>query len=691
MPDTIVRPGRKLPFTENSRIREAGPTNLNQHADNWTRLITGRVNDLSTHNVTQGNRISVCTLADLPAPVNNVITLEAETLYEVCGPTLDIGNNQIVFGFDSWLIGQRKFLTEMVGNTEVPLLVTNGSSAMKIDDIAVRQNGSGNLAYLDSTITDQANRFRDVIFFGGNIVGVDGLGMLFQACVFDEGVQVIQDGSGGVDIVQNEGGSLMVARPGFTPRDGIFKFESGSMTRTVLISETAIQLANASIGINIEDGATIIEQFSMAQMVPTVFGTGGTIIQVGNPNIVGVGTITGSSPTLLGPNDSFLACQPTEFESIAATGGTDIRGITQDGLGNLIVSDTRTDTIFRYDGISNTPNGSIAAPSTNVGALAWSKRNLYSVDTGTNLIYQHNGFTTTTSSISAPASNPSGIAFVGNNLVSTDSVTNLIYIHEGFSTTITTSFASPATTTRGLAFDGVNLIIGDAEGDTVYVMRGITSEVQYSFTSAAIFQQDIWVTLDRDETSVGFVLTNSQDNEIVIYSHPVTFDHSSSSWDLMDNAGVIESSDRGGTQFSSTTRRNVTLTQFVWTDIAVQDIAYGCFSEFEKMAMFDELSGEIIWLSTRTRGRVISGQLSFSRGASTNDYEYELAIVINDVVQDDSIALGALVTSAAVVTFNTLPISRDLGVGDRVKLQMRKLDTGTGSDPDIGSSKLAIT
>lgn len=682
MADTIVRPGRKLAFIEKE-------IHLNQHADNWTRIVTTRLNALSLHNVTEGNRISVCTLADLPAPVDSVITLEDETLYEVCGPVLDVEDNQIVFGFDSWLQGQKKFLTEIVGTTSVPLFVSNGSSALKCNDITMRQLGTGDLCYLDSTITDQANRFVDCIFFGGDIRGVDGLGMLFTACVFDEGCQVIQDGSGGVDIVDNSGGSLLVARPGFPPRDGIFKFESGSSTNILLIDETAIQLANASIGINFEDGCQV-GQLTMNETVLVVFGTGGTLIQVANPNSISIGAISDAFVTLVGPNDRFLACAPVVSGTLEPASIDDPVGVTQDGDGNLIYSDTGTDTIYRCVGISATPMDNITAPASDTGSLAWFKGDLYSLDTVTNLIYQHVGFTTTTTNITAPASDPSGVVFVGNDLVSADKVTNLIYIHDGFTTSVT-SFTSPASATMGIAFDGINLLIGDASDNSIYVMRGVTSEVQYKFTSSVSAQEDIWVTLDRSTNEVGFVVIDSSADEIAVYDNPVTFDHSSSSWELMDNLGFIGSSDRGGAQFLSSTKIEVDTATGVWRDISATGIFYGGFSESEKMALNDEENGEILWLSTRTRGRIISAQVTAARGGPTQDIEYGLAIAINGVVQKDSITFGIIPTSLATLTMSTLNISRDLKKDDLVKIQILRNNGTDSSDPQVGFSKLAIT
>lgn len=683
MPVPIVRPGRRLPFIENT-------THLNQHADNWTQLVTERLNRAS---LVAENTVEVFELSDLPAPVDCVIRLEDNTLYSFKAEVLDVGCNQIMQGTNTWMDGQKDGLTEIRGTTTVPLFVTNGTSGFKADSLTLNQQGSGELIRLNSTTNGSSFKLVDCEVIGGDIRLMDGLVFIADELLLDERLQVIQDSSGGVPTIIFENISVIFGLPfGSGGLEGIIKFEAGSSTTSFRYIQSDVAIFNDATAIFVESGASI-SSFVIQRAAMTVFGTGGTLLKVGNPNDITEGLIEDSSVTLLGANDRFLVCDPTSSETLAATSTTAPVGMTQNGDGDLIVSDPGTNMIVRYVGISNTFAESIPSPSTNVGALAWFAGDLYSVDTGTNLIYKHAGFTTSTTSIASPASNVSGIVFVGSDLVSSDSVTNLIYVHDGSSTT-TSSFASPATTTMGLGFDGVNLLIGDTSDNTIYVMRNITATTQYSFVSASATQEDIWVTFDSSDNEVGFSVVDSSSDEIHLYDHPVTFDHSSASWEIMGIPGIVSSSDRGGVQFTDATRRGVdTDIAAQWYDISDDgvDIFYGVFSESEKMVVNNEESGEILWLATRDRARTITGQVTFSRGGPNADVEYEISISINDVVQKDSITFGIIPTSTAVLTMGTLPISRDLVKDDTIKIQIRRNNAGASSNPEIGFSKVAIT
>ena len=76
-----------------------------------------------------------------------------------------------------------------------------------------------------------------------------------------------------------------------------------------------------------------------------------------------------------------------------------------------------------------------------------------------------------------------------------------------------------------------------------------------------------------------------------------------------NTGGIVESSDRGGSQFSDDTGVGIAITvvQDVWTDISDSsvDIHYGTFSANEKVRLNDEANGELIWTGVRDRGRVL--------------------------------------------------------------------------------------
>jgi len=644
----------------------------------------------------QLNVIEVFSLADLPDPVDELIQLADDTCYFIKIPVLNSGGNQIMQGTNTWLKGEADSLSSIEGTTTVPLFVTNGTSGFRARDITLVQLGSGELMNLDSTTTTSAFNLDGVGLTGGDVRLVSGFGLICNEVNVGEGVQIIQDGSGGVDLVLFDNLGSLVALPFMAPRDGIIKFESGSSTETFSFTNNAIALFNNSIGINVEKGAEIVGIQILC--ILDTFGFGATGIQVGNPNDIQQGTINQTNFTatpLAGFGDDFLKCQPTADSILATTGATAPIGITQDGSGNLVVSDSSgSGTFYRYVGLSNTAMDNIAAPASGDAFLAWFRGDLYSTNETTNLIYQHSGFTTSTTSIASPAGNISGIIFVGNDMVTCDFTTGLIYFHEGFSTTINGTISAPTSNPTGLAFDGINLTVGDSASTRIYVLKGLTSTVQYSFLSGEEgTQSDLWVTLNRSTDIVGFAFVDESDAHMHIFGNPITFDHSSASWEIMNTPGIISSSDRGGVQFTSSTAREVTLTTNVFSDVSDSgtNIFYFCFSEAEKMAMFDEENGEIIWLATRDRGRILTAQVTLNRGGSTEDIAYEIAVTVNGVVQSDSNTFGVLPNNSAVLTMSTLPISRDLVFKDKVKVQIRRINGVSAQDPDILFSKLAIT
>lgn len=87
MADPIVRPGRKLPFIENV-------AHLTQHADNWTRLVTGTLNSLVEEMTTiiggdsriAENTVEVFEVSDFPEPQGDVIIPPNRDLYIIKAP-----------------------------------------------------------------------------------------------------------------------------------------------------------------------------------------------------------------------------------------------------------------------------------------------------------------------------------------------------------------------------------------------------------------------------------------------------------------------------------------------------------------------------------------------------------------------------------------------------------------------------
>jgi 6-phosphogluconolactonase (cycloisomerase 2 family) len=115
-------------------------------------------------------------------------------------------------------------------------------------------------------------------------------------------------------------------------------------------------------------------------------------------------------------------------------------------------------------------SASFASPASAPAGLTFDGTNLISCDIGTDLIYIHDGITSTIlSSFASPDITPTGLAFDGANLISCDYATDIIYIHDGVTSTILSSFAAPASAPRGLTFDGTNLISCDPSTDLIYI------------------------------------------------------------------------------------------------------------------------------------------------------------------------------------------------------------------------------
>lgn len=192
------------------------------------------------------------------------------------------------------------------------------------------------------------------------------------------------------------------------------------------------------------------------------------------------------------------------------------------------------------------------------------------------------------------------------------------------------------------------------------------------------------------DPGLGFVAVESA-GTVYLYDHLVTFDHSSATWELMNNTGAaaIESSDRSGSNFDNgNTYVPVSAEQGEWGDIDddATDLFYSCFSENEKGFCSDETNGEITWNAARTRGRVMTGTVNVAR-TGTTDRQLELAIVINGIVQNDSKA-SVFLTNTSPVSLTTLPLSKDLAEGDTVKLQFKDLSSSNGEE--FALAKLSI-
>lgn len=646
--------------------------------------------------------VEVYNISDFPDPVDSVITLAAQTTYLI-NADVDVGSNQIVGQANTRFQGNGTNISVIRGK---PAGVLFAMVDPRVDNVTLVQDddGGNDLMSITGNPITNSSIFKTVTLVGGDVKLISGFSAIFDQVRVIAGARIIQPSGAGVSVISINGISQFIDSGTI---DGIVHIEAGGTELSLSVKTTGfVYQSSNSVGIVVDNGANIAI-LDMNLDTSTSFGAqNNVLLRVGNPNDIQLGVIKELSLIeAFGGTNTLLACQPTSSSTLSATGATSPFGICQDNddthvSGNIIVSDplSGTDKIYRYEGISNTANGSLNIDD--VIAVAWFRGDLYTLDHVSHNFSRYDGFSTTQigSSITTPDLDPVGMTFIGEDLVSIDDGINIVYVHDGFSSTILFSFNVSASVGKvsGVAFDGVNLLIADSNDNTIAVMKGVSNTLQYKFSTTATDLAEISLLLDRSTGEVGFAFVDNSDDTFQVYDQPVTFDHSSPTWELTDIPGVTTSSDRGGVAFSDTVGREVTIADnnTEWHDVADSgdNIFYNCFSEVEKMVMDNEENGEILWIGVRDRGRTISGQVTFSRGGPTTDVIFELSLAVNGTVQKDSITAGVVPNNGAVLTMGTLPISRDLVKGDLVKIQIRRLGVHLeNTSPDIGFSKVAIT
>lgn len=657
--------------------------------------MTGTTN-LTTHKATpqDANVVPIFSQADFPAPDGGlVITLASNTTYrfKVSSLTLDAG---ITF-----LLGDNSFIEADLKDERATLIfisaataiVTDGTNGVRARSMIFVQAGPGELMNITSG-ADQTSRFIDCIFsgFGGTkpiVRGVSGQLLQLEFTAFFGGARYVQDGSGGIFGIKGLNTSAF-NDGGLSIPEGMMTFETGSFTGGFTQIDTVFIMSGTdSVGIKVEEGANFsTATFDITFFVPS--GAGSIGISVENPDAVNQATIHQS--TIIPAAGVALKCEPVSSASFS-TIGANPQGIAQDGDGNILTSDNLTNLIYRMVGISATLDISIATPGGNVSSLAWHKGNLYSIDETTQLIYEHDGFSTTiNSSIASPGGDATGLTFIGENLVTIDSTNHLISIHDGFSTTILFSFASPTNASKlSITYDGVNLLVGNVTGE-VFVMDAVSINSQYSFQSAAVAMADIFVIFDSANSSVGLAVMDFSPDEFHIYNHPVTFDHSSRTWELEDLPGVTVSADRGGSFFDGASIEVPTAVQNQWEDIAAAGLFYSPFEQMEKMTLGEETTGELRFNGVRDRACTINAQATITRTGNNTDRFYQLAIEINGEIIKDSISEDVLPDTQTFATLITMPISRKLIDGAVIKPKIRCV-TVSPENPTVSFSKLSIT
>lgn len=635
--------------------------------------------------------VEVFSIDDFPDPVDNVINGAALTVYIIRG-AIDIGSNQFRFGFGTQLQGIATVAASITGNTSLPLFITDGVNASFGKELVFVQIGSGDLMALDSTDPTGSHAFVNCAFIARTIRLVRGPSILFDACSFQFGGRIAQNGpTGGFDNLIMSGNTLVLDNAG-PVSEGLITFEDGSITDMVTFTSfVLVTLFAGTVGIKVEKGATILG-WAMSNADLIAIAAGSVVIQVENPDDVNRGSISTGSFRELGGIILAVAPEDPEVTLVPITAPF---GITQDGDGNIIISDTTTNQFHRMVDITNVIGFSIVTPGTTPRGITWHEGDLYSLDATSKLIYKHTGFTTATSTIAQPnpgTEDTNDMVFAGQNLITIDSTTHFVSVHDGFSTTILDTFAAPTTANPlTIAFDGLNLIIGDNVGN-VFVMRGISGLVRYSFNTGKTSVTGASVIFDLDENSPGYIFIDSANEDFVFYNHPITFDNSSKTWEFSKIVGGPTSQDRGGSEYEGVAAE-VTLPTpdlGIWVDIAATEIAYSLFSENEKILLMDELTGELQFTGVTIDACNLIGQVTITRGGSTGDRFYQIAVELNDVIVKDSIVQGVLPNASTFATITTIPISRKLIPAAKIKIKIRQV-SGSIENPDVLFSKLAIT
>lgn len=592
-------------------------------------------------------RIHVRDKADLPTPVSGSIPIPAGTTLYVEG-IIDLGTDNLEPQGDLYIFG-------------------NGFANSKIT--SSNANGTIDLGVLVGFI--QANNL-----------------ILENTNATPDLVKLNNASSSFVCELVQLFGNVIVGNHTFISYTRVFSFAQLHFTADAISGSTTVDLSRfIQLGpitsILIDDGVNIKTK-AISESSQFILDAGGTGIELENPDAVANGILDAVEFTGTGTP---LKCSPIE-ESTFSTPGATPDGVAIDSSGNLLIIDAGTNLIYQMVGITSTVNTSIATPAANGNGVVWAKGNLITCDPVTNLIYVHDGFSTTIlTSFASPAANIRCLTFSGQNLISTDTVTGLIYIHDGISNTILLTInPTGITTLSGTTYDGVNILATDLSTGDVHVLDDFTGTTKYSFAApgAASNINDIAITAD------GMVSVDTLGADIYKYDTPVTFDHSSKTWEIKATGGVIvESSDRGGSQYDKLIPGiGVTVVQDVWTDIAATGISYGAMQGMEKCRLNNETNGEVIWTGVRERGRQVVGAATLSRTGAAADTVYELAVAINGIIQKDSVVLIVLATTGEYVSMQTLPITRDLIGTNTAKLKIR--NRTNAFLPEFVSAKLSI-
>jgi len=587
-----------------------------------------------------GDVLYVRTLADLPDPVANVITIPnfsqvyVEQAVDLDVNTLSLGNFVRLRN-----VGAGSLTSSHADQT---VLVT-GALVTGMDRIPITNTGTNTVAM---RITGGGTIFTESNTFTGDIIVEDFARMDFET------VNVF----------------------------GTVQFTTDEPTASVNMAGVTLVPTGANC-IEIDNGITLGELYinggSELRPPSGFFG-----IHLADPDAVGLGKVVDADFT--GGAGEPFGCTPVRDSTITLT-SNNARGCCIDNAGNLIVTDITTDNIVRYVGLTDVVDATIAATGTNNQGLTWHRGNLYTIDVSTRNVRKFDGFSTTILQTVQVTESAIDICFVGEDLV-TWGTDEKIRVKDGFSDINLSESPSAIVTdaASGIDTDGLNLLLAGNTTGLVYVMEGTSDVILYSF--------------DADSASNWGIATHNGNfvsvsgSTAYIFNKQVDFHHSSPTWNTFDNVGgLANSANRGGAFYTSDTPITITVSAAgTWYDIAGAGIYYGLFAENEKCYLTNEENGEITWTGVRETGQILTGSAIITRaGGGAVDIFYEVAVMINGIVIKDSIGTAVLAINNAVAAITTLPITRAITADDTVCLQIR--NTTNTQDPQVSVAKLSIT
>jgi len=189
----------------------------------------------------------VLALSDLPDPVSGVITLPANTTWQIIG-TVDIGTNRIVLSEGTALIGELPGQATIKGNSAVPLIVSSVTAGSReVAGLTVTNTGGAGVQFGTST----SRGFIDRVIFK------DCAGIAIRLVAAGEvtvNLVTIENCVAGVELSGSLGAVSLYSVDAYTNPSGFvgIDFVSGAAAQELRVDSCSIQAANvADVGLRL--------------------------------------------------------------------------------------------------------------------------------------------------------------------------------------------------------------------------------------------------------------------------------------------------------------------------------------------------------------------------------------------------------------------------------------------------------